>query len=87
MVDLFKFCSLNKEREEQKTIFLETVVSLMEIGSLIGIIEEALNINHVVNRHARNRLSKVLNIGNNKVAMDVTSVRPVTLTELNISTR
>ncbi len=86
-MDLFKFGSLNKEREEQKTIFLETVVSLMEIGSLIGIIEEALNINHVVNRHARNRLSKVLNIGNNKVAMDVASVRPVTLTELNISTR
>lgn len=84
-MDLLEFGSLNEEGQEKETIFFKAVVGLMEEGVLVGVVEEALNINHVVNRHTRYRLSEALNISNNEITLYMAAVRPVVLAELNVA--
>ncbi len=87
VVDLFELSALNEEREEKETVFLEAVMGLMKEFILIGVVEETLDIYHIVNGHARHRLSKTLNIGHNKVAVDMASMGPVRFAELNVAAR
>jgi hypothetical protein len=87
VMDLFELSALNEERKEKETIFLEAVMGLMQEFILIGVVEEALDINHIVNGQTRHRLGQALNIGYNEVALDMASMGPVRFAELNISAR
>jgi len=87
VVDLFEFGALDEEGEEEETIFLDAVMGLMKELVLIGVVEEALDIYHIVDGETRHRLGKALNIGYNKVAVDMASMGPVRFAELNTRAR
>lgn len=87
VVDLFELSALNEEREEEETVFLEAVMGLMKEFILIGVVEEALDIYHIVNGQTRHRLGQAFNIGYNEVALDMASMGPVRFAELNIAAR
>jgi hypothetical protein len=87
VMDLFELSALNEERKEKETIFLEAVMGLMKEFILIGVVEEAFDINHIVNGKTRHRLGQALNIGYNEVALDMASMGPVRFAELNIAAR
>jgi hypothetical protein len=87
VVNLFELSALNEEREEEETVFLEAVMSLMKEFILIGVVEETLDIYHIINGQTRHRLGKALNIGNNEVTLDMASMGPVRFAELNIASR
>ena len=87
VVDLFELGALNKEREEKEAVFLEAVMGLMKELILISVVEEALDIYHIVNGQTRHRLGQALNIGYNEVTLDMASMGPVRFAELNIAAR
>ena len=87
VVDLFELGALDEEGEEEEAIFLEAVMGLVKEFILISVVEEALDIYHIVDGKTRHRLGKALNIGYNKVAVDMASMGPVRFAELNIAAR
>lgn len=87
VVDLFELGALDEEGEEEETAFLEAVMGLVKELILVGVVEEALDIYHIVNGQTRHRLGKALNIGYNKVAVDMASMGPVRFAELNTAAR
>jgi hypothetical protein len=57
----------------------------MKESMLICVVEKALYVYHVIDRHARDTLSQAFNISHNEVTLDVASMRPVILTELDVA--